>query len=143
MQLVVPFAVPVGTAFAYLADPRNRPEWQSSLRSVELKDDRPPAVGVRWVDHTKVGLRFPLEITAMDPDRLWAERGRSGPFEATVSLELEPTDTGCTVTADVAVRLRGPRITDLVSRPATHAAVLAAGADLRRAARILERRSAA
>ena len=141
MQLVVPFAVPVGTAFAYLSDPRNRPEWQSSLRSVELADDGPPRVGTRWVDHTKVALRFPLEITALEPDRLWAERGRSGPFDAAVTLQFESTGSGCLVTADVLVRLRGPRITEVVSRPATHAAVLAAGADLRRAARILERRS--
>ena len=140
MQLVVPFAVPVGEAFSYLADPRNRPEWQSSLRSVSLEDDGPPRVGTRWVDHTKVGLRFPLEITAMTADELWAERGEFGPFEATVSLEFGPTSTGCVVTADVVLRLRGPRITDVVSRPATHAAVLAAAADLRRAARILESR---
>jgi len=137
MELVVPFAVPVGTAFSYLSDPRNRPEWQSSLRSVELHDDGEPRVGMRWVDHTKVGLRFPLEITAQEPDRLWAERGDFGPFQATVVLEFAATTTGSTVTADVRLVLRGPRITDLVSRPATHAAVLTAGADLRRAARIL------
>lgn len=137
MQVEVPFAVPVGPAFTYLADPRNRPEWQSSLRSVEQLDEGAPRVGMRWVDHTWVGLRFPLEITALEPDALWSERGDFGPFEATVALSFEPTDTGCSVTADVQLRLRGPRITDLVSRPATHAAVVAAGADLRRAARLL------
>ena len=54
-----------------------------------------------------------------------------------VDLEFAATGDACTVTADVRLRLRGPRITDLVSRPATRVAVLAAGADLRRAARIL------
>src|SRR4051794_36985746 len=137
MQIEVPFAVPVGTAFAYLADPRNRPEWQSSLRSVELRDEGEPRVGMRWVDHTWVGLRFPLEITALEPDAFWAERGDFGPFEALVDLHFGSTGDSCTVTADVRLRLRGPRITDLVSRPATHTAVLAAGADLRRAARLL------
>jgi hypothetical protein len=138
MQLVVPFAVPVSTAFTYLSDPRNRPEWQSSLRSVEMKTGGPPRVGMGWIDHTKVGLHFPLEITALDSDRLWAERGGFGPFDATVVLEFAEVNGGCNVTADVRLQLRGPRITDLVSRPATHAAVLAAGGDLRRAARILE-----
>ena len=28
--------VPAAVAFRYLCDPRNRPEWQSSLRSVEV-----------------------------------------------------------------------------------------------------------
>ena len=48
----VDFDVPVEVAFAYLADPRNRPEWQSSLKSVEMLDDGEPRVGMRWRDVT-------------------------------------------------------------------------------------------
>ena len=40
----VAFAVPAEVAFDYLIDPRHRPEWQSSLRRVELVDDRVAAV---------------------------------------------------------------------------------------------------
>ena len=48
----VAYDVPADVAFAYLADPRNRPEWQSSLRAVELLDEGEPRVGMRWRDLT-------------------------------------------------------------------------------------------
>ena len=69
------FAVPVHDAFAYLVDPRNRPEWQSSLRRVELLDDGEPRVGQRWLDHTAVGMAPAMEITVLEPDVVWAEQG--------------------------------------------------------------------
>ena len=73
-------AAPRSAVFAYLSDPVNRPEWQASLKRVEVLDAGPPHVGQRWVDHVKVGPRFELQITGLEPDRLWAETGTSGPF---------------------------------------------------------------
>ena len=83
--------------FDYLADPRNRPEWQASLRSVDVLDAGQPRVGMRWVDRLHGGLRFTLEIVAMDDGVLWAERGRTGPLTAYVTLLLDDVDRPDTV----------------------------------------------
>ena len=92
----VAFDVPVEEAFAYLADPRNRPEWQSSLRSVEMLDDGEPRVGMRWRDHTVVGLVPQMEITTLEPGELWVEKGHwRGVIQAILTLGFEPTATGC------------------------------------------------
>ena len=48
--------MPADLALRYLSDPVNRPEWQSSLRRVEVLDVGPPHRGQRWSDHTAVGL---------------------------------------------------------------------------------------
>ena len=137
----VPVARPREEVFDYLAEPRHRPEWQSSLRRVEVLDDGPPAVGMRWVDHTVLGLSFELAIVDMRRAERWVEEGRSGPFEARVVLTFDPADEravrGTIVGCEVAVRGRG------VARPlgplATSAGLVAARSDLRRAARILSR----
>ena len=78
----VAFDVPVEVAYAYLADPRNRPEWQASLSSVEMLDEGEPRVGMRWQDHTVVGLVPRMEITEMEPGELWVERGHWRAIEA-------------------------------------------------------------
>ncbi|MEZ5097856.1 MAG: SRPBCC family protein [Nocardioides sp.] len=41
-------------AYAYLADPRNRPAWQSSLRRIESLSGEGEA-GSTWVDVTAAG----------------------------------------------------------------------------------------
>ncbi len=71
----VDLPVPVEVAYAYLSDPRNRPEWQSSLRSVTVPADEEPRLGQRWQETTSVGVRPQMEITEMDPPLVWAERG--------------------------------------------------------------------
>ncbi len=77
-------------AFDYLADPRNRPEWQSSLARVELLDDGAPRVGMRWRDHTKARIVPEMEITVLDRPRVWAESGRWRGISAMLSLDLTP-----------------------------------------------------
>jgi uncharacterized protein YndB with AHSA1/START domain len=132
----VAFDVPVEEAFAYLADPRNRPQWQSSLRSVEMLDGGQPRVGMRWLDHTVVGLVPQMEITTLEPGELWVEKGRwRGVIEAVLTLGFEPTTTGCMV--DVRFRVRGRSLLAPVGWAATGAGVLPVLGDVRRAARIL------
>jgi len=132
----VAFDVPVEEAFAYLADPRNRPEWQSSLRSVEMLDDGEPRVGMRWRDHTVVGLVPQMEITTLEPGRRWVEEGRwRGVILAILTLGFEPTATGCTV--DVRFRVHGRGLLAPVGLAATGAGVLPVLADVRRAGRVL------
>jgi hypothetical protein len=147
-RITVEYAVPVSVAFAYLADPRNRPEWQSSLRAVELLDDGPPRVGQRWRDLTAARIVPEMVITDLEPDVRWAETGRWRAFEADLVLDFHDGGTGdsgtvdggrCRVEASFDVRARG------VLRPAgwvaTRAGFFAVRGDLRRAADVLAGRS--
>ena len=139
VQVAYDVPVPVPVAFGYLADPRNRPEWQSSLRSVELLDEGAPRVGMRWRDHTSARIVPEMVITAMEQDVLWAETGRWRGLEADLTLRFGPTAGGTRVEAGFAVRGRG------VLRPlgwaATGAGLFAIRSDLRKAGRILAGRS--
>ncbi len=132
-------AAPRAVVYAYLADPGYRPEWQGSLRRVELVDDGPPRPGMRWVDHPKVGPPFELQITAMEQDRLWAEEGAAGPFTATGALVFaDDTRDGVegTVVRCVA-RVRGRGWARPLGPVATVLGRLLVRHDLGRAARIL------
>ena len=139
LNTTVPYDVPVEVAFTYLADPRNRPEWQSSLRAVELLDEGDPRVGLRWRDLTSARIAPEMVITEMDRDVLWAETGRWRGIEADLALRFAPVADGCSVTATFGVRGKGPL------RPvgwlATRAGVFAVRSDLRRAARLLSSRN--
>jgi hypothetical protein len=132
----VDFAVPVGVAFAYLADPRNRPEWQASLKSVEMLDEGEPRVGMRWRDHTTARIVPEMEITAMDPGELWAEMGQWRGISAILMLTFEPAPTGCVVHVMFRVRGRGPLAP--LGWLATGAGLLPVMSDVKRAARILK-----
>ena len=131
----VRFNVPTEVAFAYLVDPRNRPAWQSSLRRVEDVTPPEPTVGQTWIDVTSPGLRPAMETTALEPHKLWTERGTWRGITAELTLRFAPTEGGCTVTAEMSVRGRGllaplgPVITALAG--------LAVPADLKRAAGLL------
>ena len=134
------YAVPVHDAFVYLADPRHRPEWQSSLRRVELLDDGEPRVGMRWVDHTAVGMSPRMEITELEPAVLWAETGRWRAMQADLTLRFTPHRGGCSV--DVEFEVRGGGWLRPAGWAASAVGLFAVRADLRRAGRILETRAA-
>jgi hypothetical protein len=123
--VVVAFPVSCEVAFDYLADPRNRADWQSSLARVEHVDGQ-PRVGQTWVDVTRPGLRPRMETTELDRPHRWTERGTWHGIVATLTLDLAETPTGCDVTASF-------RIARLLRVPA----LWAVRGDLRRAARRL------
>ena len=139
--------VPPRTAFDYLADPRDRPEWQSSLRSVRLIDTGPPREGMRWVDETAVGARPRLEISEMiSPGAdggpgTWTEVGWWRFLRARLRLTFAPAGEGTRTLlgVDVDVASAWPWLpVRLVLQALAPGAVRA---DLRRAARILRIRS--
>ena len=134
------YAVPVHEAFAYLADPRNRPEWQSSLRSVELLDEGEPRVGFRWRDHTAVRVVPEMVITELERDVRWAETGRWRSLEADLTLRFAPHRGGCSV--DVEFEGHGNGYLRPVGWVTSRAGLVAVRSDLRRAGRILESRAA-
>ena len=127
-------------AFDYLGDPRNRPEWQSSLLSVTLADrDGEPHLGMTWRETTMVGVRPRLEITRFERPSVWAEVGRWQGVEATLVLAFEERTTGCRVVAEG--EISGRHVYAAAAALAGRLAGLAVGADLRKAARILDRRA--
>ena len=50
-----------------------------------------------WRDNTMAGLRPRLEITELEPPRVWAETGRWRGIRATLTMRSTPTPTGCRV----------------------------------------------
>ena len=135
----VAFDVPVEAAFDYLVDPRNRPQWQSSLRRVELLDAPDPHAGQRWTDITAVGARPAMETVRLDRPAVWAERGRWRGIDATLTLLFTSRGSSCLVSAHVEVTGRG--IAKPLGPVLTRAASLAVPRDLLRAARILSERA--
>lgn len=138
-RIQVSFPVPVDRAFAYLADPRNRPAWQSSLRAVAdvvPADGGALAAGTTWTDVTVVPLIRPrMRTVVAEPAREWVEEGRCGPFRARLALFFSPSAAGSLVVAEFAVvGLGAGGLVARASRPAV-------AADLRRAARLSGRPS--
>ncbi|WP_030483913.1 SRPBCC family protein [Nocardioides aequoreus] len=132
------YDVPPAVAAAYLADPVHRPEWQSSLRRVEVLDAGEPHAGQRWRDHTAVGLVAEMCTTAYEPGEVWAETGRWRGVSADLTLLLEPHGSGSRVTVTFAILGRG--VLAPVLRLATYAALPAVRSDLARAGRLLSER---
>ena len=134
----VAFDVPVEVAYRYLADPRNRPEWQASLSSVEMLDEGEPRVGMRWRDHTVVRLVPQMQITALEPGEVWVEHGHWRAIEAILTMDFEATATESVV--HVRFRVSGRGLLAPVGWLATATGVLPVLSDVRRAARILSER---
>jgi len=135
-------AAPRPEVFAYLADPLNRPEWQASLKRVEVLDEGAPHVGQRWVDHVSVGPPFRLQVTGLEPDRLWEERGSAGPFTAlgTLLFDDETRDGVAGTLVTCVARVRGRGLAAPLGWPATALGALLVRNDLARAARLLSQR---
>ena len=130
----VRFDVPAEVAFDYLVDPRNRPQWQSSLRRVQDVDGE-VRVGQTWTDVTKPGLRPAMTTTEFERPTRWTESGTWRFVRADLTLTFEPVDAGsCDVTYSFRFFGLGPvgAVVSAVSRPAV-------GSDLRRAARLVAR----
>ena len=135
MELEVVLDAPVERVFAFLADPENRPRWQSSLRRVELITIDEPRVGTRWREQP-IGLGWvELEIVRFERDRAWSERAELafGTFTLTLRFTPEGASTRVHVDAELALRgaarLLGPGVRLVLPR--------AFASDLRRAGRIL------
>ena len=94
-----------------------------------------PGIGQTWTDVTVPGMRPRMRTTEQERPARWSEAGEWLFVEAELRLVFTPTDTGCDVDYRFRVDALGP-----VGMLATALSVPAVGADLRRAARILEER---
>ena len=136
-NLVVRMRHPVGVVFDYLADPRNRPEWQSSLRGVELLTEQTVGVGTRWRDLTWAGLSPELRVVTHEPREAWAEEGSWRGL--TASLLIVFVDLGEETDLEMSVRLRGAGLWRVPAAGAGMLTPAALRSDLGRADRILGR----
>ena len=131
--------LPPEVVFRYLADPRNRPEWQSSLMSVTIPERfDEPYVGLAWTDTTVVGVRPRMEITELVPYRTWAEVGHWHGVAAGLLLRFTAVPRGTRVRAEGWLAGRGPWA--VAAAATARAAGLGVRGDLARAARILTER---
>ncbi|MEZ5093944.1 hypothetical protein [Nocardioides sp.] len=94
--------------FAYLADPRHRPEWQSSLRRVELLSTKVTGVGTRWRDHTWAGMAPEMRVITHEPQQAWAEEGSWRGLRAFLLMVF--VDQGDETDLEISVRMRGTGI---------------------------------
>ncbi|WP_439028770.1 SRPBCC family protein [Gordonia terrae] len=136
---VVEFDAPIDVVFDYLADPSNRPQWQSSLRRVDdlhQIGDRAGGLGTSWTDVTVVpGVAPRMEVTACEPGRTWREIGRWRSVDAVLTLTFEERDLGTGVHAEAVLTV--PAVVGLVLSAGRWPAARAVRADLERAARVL------
>ena len=144
-RFTVEVPAPPRSAFDYLADPRHRPQWQSSLRAVTVLDAGPPRVGTRWLDRTAVGAAPRLRIVEMNPPTAggtgtWAELGEWHGLRAYLHLTFSAL-AGDRTALGVDLRVRSSLPWVPVRLVLQALAPPAVRADLRRAARILERRA--
>ena len=96
------------TLFRFLAEPRNRPLWQASLRSVADIDEGEPEIGMQWRDITKVGIKPWMEITELTPYRVISESGTWRGVDGLLTLRFVKTAQGTRVTAEGRLMGHGP-----------------------------------
>ena len=99
---------PPAVLFRYLADPHNRPEWQSSLKAVADVDPGEPHEGMHWRDITKVGIKPHLQLTEVVPFRTLSEVGTWHGVDGLLTLRFVQVGGGTRLTAEGRVIGRGP-----------------------------------
>ena len=99
---------PPAELFRFLAEPRNRPLWQSSLRTVTDVDEGEPHPGQHWRDVTKVGIKPQMQLTELVPYRVIAETGTWRGVDGLLTLRFLKTSSGTRLTAEGRVIGHGP-----------------------------------
>ena len=99
---------PPADLFRFLAEPRNRPLWQGSLRSVTDIDAGEPRPGMQWRDVTKVGIKPWMELTEVVPFRVIAESGTWHGVDGLLTMRFLKTSQGTRVTAEGRLIGHGP-----------------------------------
>jgi uncharacterized protein YndB with AHSA1/START domain len=121
--------------FRYLADPHNRPQWQSSLKAVADVDAGEPHAGMHWRDITKVGIKPHLQLTELVPFRTLSELGTWHGVDGLLTLRFVKSGDGTRLTAEGRVIGRGPFA--VAAAVAGRLAPATIRADLERASRLL------
>ena len=82
---------PAGEVFAFLADFENIPRWNYAIEETTKVSAGPVGVGTRYRQIRSVPGRSVegFKVTVFEPARRLAIDGQIGPFEATISYQLE------------------------------------------------------
>jgi uncharacterized protein YndB with AHSA1/START domain len=99
VEVVVEIQRPPAEVFAYLTDPAQLPQWQSS--AIEAHWEGEKARGSRVKEVRKfLGRRMEseLEVTDYEPDRRFGLKVLSGPVPFSVQHTLEPSNGGTRLT---------------------------------------------
>jgi carbon monoxide dehydrogenase subunit G len=102
-------ACPPDVVFSFVSDPRNLPKWQPAVSEVTLHGDE-VAVGSRFEESRQfVGKRFrsTVEVTELEPDRVFAVHVTNGPVPITVRHVFEPDGDGTRLTLAAEAQLTG------------------------------------
>ena len=100
---------PPDEVFEYLAHFENVPEWNYAIVKTQQTSDGPVGVGTTY----KQARSLPspseeaFEVTEFDPDRRLAIRGDLGPFEGTLTYDLESVPDGTKITNSADLRAHG------------------------------------
>ena len=101
-------ARPIERVFSFLADPRNRPRWQSSLNAVEMLSDGEPHVSMRWRERPGGLVAFDMQISALEPNRIWTEQLRGAGITGQISLRFAAEGGGTRIVVSVTLNLPKP-----------------------------------
>lgn len=135
-KFVIALDAPLVPLFEFLADPRNRQNWQSSIVRLDMESEGEPRVGMKWREHARGLGHFQMEITECVSGVTWAERGTSsrGTIDLQLKFDATPDPSRTQITLVLDMNLRG--LFALVNPVAPSLIWPLMKADLRRAAQL-------
>ena len=98
---------PVERVFAAVSDPARRAEWQENTSGVQIEGPLPVAVGTRWTEEQRGVGHVEAEVTALEPGRLYAERGDTSSGTGRVTVTFTPEGDATRVVMEVELNLKG------------------------------------
>jgi uncharacterized protein YndB with AHSA1/START domain len=113
--------------FSYLADFENVPKWNYAITETRKTSQGPVGVGTTYRQTRSIPspAKETFTVTEFEPQHLLAIHGDLGPFQGTLSYELEPVAEGTLLTnhavlegkglAKIAAPLLGGRVGDAVA----------------------------
>jgi uncharacterized protein YndB with AHSA1/START domain len=101
---------PIEEVFAYVADPRNFPHWNSAVQTVRPTSPGSSGVGLTYAMERRLPTGHAtngLEIVAHEPPREFAVRTTSGPTPFLYRYRFAPENGGTVVQLDAQAELPG------------------------------------
>jgi carbon monoxide dehydrogenase subunit G len=95
--------------FEFVSDLENVPKWNYAIVETRKESEGPVAVGTtyRQVRSRPTGSEETLRVTELEPERRFAFEGGLGPFEGTMTYELEEVGAGTRLTNKAELEARG------------------------------------